>query len=88
MESWFQGEGDHRVRRLGITSSPAFLPQGERGVKGACGLDGEKGDKVQRGWGMGGYGAWGLRLTPLPDACREKLVPQAALGWQDTKERW
>lgn len=19
---------------------------------------------------------------------REKLVPQAALGWQDTKERW
>uniref|UniRef100_A0A2K6LVM1 Collagen alpha-1(VII) chain n=1 Tax=Rhinopithecus bieti TaxID=61621 RepID=A0A2K6LVM1_RHIBE len=34
-------------------------------LKGACGVDGEKGDKVQRGWGLGGYG---------------KLVPQAAPG--------
>lgn len=38
----------YRVRYLEVTFPPAFVPQGERGLKGACGLDGEKGDKVQR----------------------------------------
>lgn len=37
---------------------------------------------------MGICGAWGLSLTPLPDLCREKLVPLAALGWQDAREMW
>uniref|UniRef100_A0A2K6QUP7 Collagen alpha-1(VII) chain n=1 Tax=Rhinopithecus roxellana TaxID=61622 RepID=A0A2K6QUP7_RHIRO len=63
--SWPGGEGDHRVRRLGITSSPAFLPQGERGVKGACGVDGEKGDKVEKlvpQAAPGGHGRTGVKL--------------------------
>lgn len=67
--------------------STYFFPlQGERGVKGACGLDGEKGDKVRRWWACGRLWGLGLRLTLPPDACREKLVPRAALGWQDARE--
>ena len=37
---------------------------------------------------VGSCGAQSLRLTPPPDAYREKVVPQAALGWQDAKEIW
>lgn len=37
---------------------------------------------------VGGCAAWGLRLIPPPDPCREKLVPRAAQGWQDAKESW
>lgn len=42
------GSGGYRVGYLEVTFPPMFFSQGERGVKGACGLDGEKGDKVQR----------------------------------------
>lgn len=41
------GSRCYRVRYPEVTFSLIFFPQGERGVKGACGLDGEKGDKVQ-----------------------------------------
>lgn len=42
------GSKGYRVRYLKVIFPLAFFSQGERGVKGACGLDGEKGDKVQR----------------------------------------
>lgn len=43
-------------------------------------------DKVRRWWACGRLWGLGLRLTLPPDACREKLVPRAALGWQDARE--
>lgn len=41
------GPRAYGAKYLEVTSL-CFFPQGERGVKGACGLDGEKGDKVRR----------------------------------------
>lgn len=48
-----RGRGQ-RERQREVPPTCFSPPQGERGVKGACGLDGEKGDKVQRGGGVGG----------------------------------
>lgn len=42
------GSGGYRAGYPEVTFPPTFFSQGERGIKGACGLDGEKGDKVQR----------------------------------------
>lgn len=41
----------------------------------------------ERGMWVAG-GPRGPQADPPPDACREKLVPWAALGWQDAREIW
>lgn len=80
-------EGFHGLTMWGpqLTFPPAFFPQGERGLKGACGLDGEKGDKVG-GQGVRAAAGPGPEADPLPDAHREMLVPQAVWGWQVARE--
>ena len=43
---WRGASGSGVIGEVFSRSLSSFFFQGERGIKGACGLDGEKGDKV------------------------------------------